>query len=54
MQPRLTRGERRQAHMVQPLLRLARFARDLWVVAGALFLITSAPHALLAAIGVTP
>ena len=52
--PPLTRGERHQAHLVRPLLRLARFARDLWVVAGVLFLITAAPQALLTALGVTP
>lgn len=50
----MNRAERRQAHLIEPLRRLAHFARDLWVVVGILALINFAAPALLSVIGVTP
>ena len=50
----MNRAERRQAHLIEPLRRLAIIVRDLWVAAGLLILINTAAPALLTALGVTP
>jgi len=48
----MTRAERRHAHLIAPLMRAARAARDLWAVIGVALLINAAAPALLSAIGV--
>ena len=45
---------RRQAHLIDPVLRALRVLRDTWTVAGVIFLITAACNAALSLVGVTP
>jgi len=45
---------RRRAHLIDPLLQVGRFIRDLWAVLGVFILINAACNAALDLSGVTP
>jgi len=45
---------RRKTHLIEPLIKVARFIRDLWAVLGVFILINAACNAALDLAGVTP